>query len=332
MAAPNAYNTDIFSMLSLTQGINLMPYVPGRVGELGLFTPDYLTTTTVSLDFYNNTITVVPTTPRGGSGTQMKHDKRTNRVFTVPHIQTDDSINADEIQNVRAFGSENTLESIINVRDRRLRRMAYSLDATLEWHRIGAIKGVILDSDASTVIYNLFTEFGVTETQVDFVLGTTTTSMRAKCLAVSRAIEDELGMVPYDHVHALCGRTWFERFIDHPTVRDTFLYQEGQRAREDVRKNFEFSGIVFEEYRGTVNGTRYIADSEVRFFPVGVPDLFITAYAPADYMETVNTPALARYAKAIPRPNDKGMDLEAQSNPFCFCTRPKTLVKGITSN
>jgi hypothetical protein len=40
--------------------------------------------------------------------------------------------------------------------------MATKMDATLEHLRIGAIKGQILDADGSALIYDLFTEFGVT--------------------------------------------------------------------------------------------------------------------------------------------------------------------------
>ena len=49
--------------------------------------------------------------------------------------------------------------------------MATKMDATLEHLRIGAIKGQILDADGSAVIYDLFTEFGVTaHTEIDFSL------------------------------------------------------------------------------------------------------------------------------------------------------------------
>ena len=49
--------------------------------------------------------------------------------------------------------------------------MATKMDSTLEHLRIGAIKGQILDADGSAVIYDLFTEFGVTQhTEIDFDL------------------------------------------------------------------------------------------------------------------------------------------------------------------
>lgn len=52
------------------------------------------------------------------------------------------------------------------------------------------------------------------------------------------------------------------------------------------------------------------------------PDLFISAFAQADYMEVVNTEGLPYYAKLERLPFDKGVAGEAQSNPLHLCTRP----------
>jgi hypothetical protein len=59
--------------------------------------------------------------------------------------------------------------------------------------------------------------------------------------------------------------------------------------------------------------------------------LFRTVYAPADYIETVNTIGLPRYAKQYPMPNDKGISLEMQMNALNYCTRPRVLIKGKTT-
>ena len=85
----------------------------------------------------------------------------------VPHIALEDTILADEVQNVRAFGSESMLEGVQAVVNQRMSEMATKMDATLEHLRIGAIKGQILDADGSAVIYDLFTEFGVTAAHRD---------------------------------------------------------------------------------------------------------------------------------------------------------------------
>lgn len=48
---------------------------------------------------------------------------------------------------------------------------------------------------------------------------------------------------------------------------------------------------------------------------------------PADYMETVNTPGQRLYAKQWKMDNDKGVNLEFQSNVLHYCTRPRVLIR-----
>lgn len=60
---------------------------------------------------------------------------------------------------------------------------------------------------------------------------------------------------------------------------------------------------------------------------MGVTDLLITRYAPADYVETVNTIGLPFYAKQERLRLDKGVELEAQSNPLNLCTKPRAIIK-----
>jgi hypothetical protein len=57
------------------------------------------------------------------------------------------------------------------------------------------------------------------------------------------------------------------------------------------------------------------------------PELLITRFAPADYIETVNTLGLPYYAKQEIMPFGKGVALEAQSNPIHLPTRPAAIVR-----
>lgn len=61
--------------------------------------------------------------------------------------------------------------------------------------------------------------------------------------------------------------------------------------------------------------------------PEGVPGMFRTVYSPADYMETVNTVGVPYYAKQERMAFDKGVELEAQSNPICFNQLPEAVIK-----
>lgn len=339
MPTLNIFDGDAFSLQSMTAAINELPEVPTVVGDLNVFEEEGVTTTTVSVEKENESLTLVERSGRGGPGEQVGGESRNIRNFIVPHFQRDDSVLADEVQNVRAFGTENTLETVQERVNKKLARHARSFDLTLEHLRLGALSGIILDK-AGLTIYNLFAEFGVTPPQaVDFVLGTAGTDVRGKCRDVLDGIEDACEGARVTRVHALAGDTFFHKFVTHSKVEDTYKNWEASVAlRSDPRLPFEFGGISWRRYhtkpkaKAANNATALIGDSTVRFIVEGVPELYITRFAPADYEETVNTVGLPRYAKQFPMPNGKGRQLEAQMNALCLCTRPQALIPGTTSN
>lgn len=328
MPGLNIFENDVFSLQSMTAAINEMPYTPGYIGSLGLFNERPVSTTSVSIESQSNALGLVQTSRRGAPGVVIGADKRKMRSFIVPHLQMNDEILADEIQGVREFGGESGLQTIERVVNDRLAKGARYLDATLEWHMLGAIKGVILDADNSTTIYNLFTEFGISQNTVAMAIPTATTNINGKCTDILEAIENELGASPVSSVRVICGANFWREFTNHPLVKEKYINSTNAiRLSGDPRMQFEFGGITWERYRGSVGGTAFVATDEAYAIPEGVPDLFLTHYAPADYVDTVNTLGLARYARQIMKPNQKGIDLEVQSNPLCICTRPRAVIK-----
>ena len=151
-------------------------------------------------------------------------------------------------------------------------------------------------------------------------------SVKKKCHDVRRKIEDELGAAPYDHIHAICGADFFDDLIAHPEVTTAYdRYLDGAFLRHgQARGSFEYSGVVFEEYRGRVGTVDFTDASKAYFFPVGVPGLFRQYNAPADFVETANTIGLPRYAKqAADQQFARWVMLHVQSNPLPICTRPR---------
>ena len=61
--------------------------------------------------------------------------------------------------------------------------------------------------------------------------------------------------------------------------------------------------------------------------PLGVPDMFLTRFAPADYLETVRGIGLPYYTKTAPMRMNKGIQLESQSNPLNINTRPDAVIR-----
>lgn len=322
------FKGDLFSTMTLTAAIQDVPFVPGRVGELGWFDEEGIFDTTVVIEKENNTLVLVENKPRGSNGQVVGADKRTGIPFQTTHLPQLGAIMADQVTGVRSFGSDNTRETVQAVINKQLEKMRRNLDATHEWQRLGALKGKILDSDGVTVIADIFDRFGLAQQTVGMALNSDTTAVRAKCSQIMDKIEDALGAWGFKTTRALCGKSFWESLITHKKVEETYLnYQAAAELRGDTREAFEFGGIIWERYRGKVNGKAFIDDDEAYAVPEGVPDLLISRFAPADYMEAVGTMGLPYYTKADMMKRDKGIELEAQSNPIHLCTRPRSIIK-----
>lgn len=320
-------NDDAFSLSSLTAAINDTLFVPARIASLGLFEEEGVTTTTVQIEKDGETLALVESKPRGGSGQVVLGTKRKMIPFNTVHLPERATITADEVQNLRAFGKETELEALQALVDKRLTKMRRQLDATHEFHRIGAIKGQILDADGESVLVDLYSQFGLKQQTLAFKLGATDT-FRQKVADLLDLIEDALGALPFAGVRVLCGRAFWRWLIELDDIKATYLNTQMAAAlRGDPRDTIDFGGVTWERYRGRIGSVGYIDDNEAYAVPEGVPDLFITRFAPADYMEAVNTNGLPYYAKQENMRFDKGTEIEAQSNPIHLCTRPRAVIK-----
>lgn len=326
------FNDDAFSVTSLTDAINALKFVPGRIGQMGIFQETGVPTTTIAIEERDGVLSLISPSARGGPGTTLDKSLRTVRPFVVPHFEINDAVMAEEVQNVRAWGSETEMEMVQGKVSDRLGVHSQSMEATIEYARIGAVKGIVTYADSSTL--NLFTEFGVSqESEIDFDLDNASPAsgaLRLKCGTAIRLIATNLGGVPYSGATALCGDAFFDNLIAHPEVRATYLgFTDAQSLRGGyVYESFPFGGITWENYRGAVGAQAFINTDKCHIFPTGVPGLFRSYFAPADYMETVNTIGQRMYAKQYAMPNGKGVNLDSQANVLSLCTRPKTLLLG----
>ena len=329
----DVFNSDAFSLTGLTQAINDVAYKPGRLGELGLFEERPISTTSVSIEKVGDTIQLVANQPRGSSGQVYTAEKRNIRNLSCLHLPQRASVLADEIQNMRAFGTEDEEQTMQNwIQSEYLSKMVRDIEVTQEWHRMGAVKGQVLDADGSTVLLNLFTEFGVTQSTAAWTLATD--DIRAEIVLLKRQIAAKALGTPWNGVHVFCSSTFFDGLIGNTTVEAAYdRFMDGSFLREDYSQfgtsGFAFggTGVVFEEYWGNAGDQQLIPDGKAYAVPMGVAGLFQTRFAPGDYLETVNTMGLPYYASQERMPHDKGIELEAQSNPLHFCARPDWIVE-----
>jgi hypothetical protein len=157
----------------------------------------------------------------------------------------------------------------------------------------------------------------------------TTNAVKKLASRLIRSTQDALGMSTYDHIHVMCGATFFDSIITATETKTAWeRWQNGQFLRDNqARSAFEYSGITWEEYRGKVGATPFIAVGEAYAFPVGADDVFQEVYTPAPFNETVNTKGKPIYVKQEPKRMDLGIDLLAISCPLIYCSRPGVLTK-----
>lgn len=328
MADINIFQDEAFSVPNLTAAINETQHVPGRIGALGLFHEQGISSLVVQIEYDGQKIGLVAARPRGSAGTPVTLKGRRYLPFNTVHLPQESTMYADEIQGIRAFGQQTELETAEGRVNTYLAKHRKQLDMTHEYQRIGAIKGQIVDADGVTVLLDVYRSFGIEQHIFNMELGTAATIARSKCEDVVDLIEDELGELPMTTVRALCGQKFWKDLTNHKSVRETYMNTiQASELRGEVAKEFELGGIVFERYRGRIAGQPYVPDDEAYAFPEGVPELFISRYAPADYMETVNTEGLPYYSRVEPLRMGKGLEIESQSNPLHIPTRPKVIIR-----
>ncbi|MEW6016693.1 MAG: major capsid protein [Pseudomonadota bacterium] len=336
------FNNDAFSVVNLTDALNDIAFVPGRLAEAGLFgVPTGITTATAAIERKGSTLVLVPPTPRGAPGTTIADNKDRQLIdIRVPHFEINDAVMAEEVQGVRAFGSETELETVQGKIVEKGAVHSQSLAATTEYSQLGAVKGIVTYADGSQL--NLYTTFDIpVPATVEFDPAALKAAkdegaFRKWCAAVVRSITDQLGGLPWSgKIRVLCGDNFFDYVLGLPEVRETYQgWNEAKILREGYIEPsgksygaFEFGGMVFENYRGQVGETKFVDPDLAHAYPEGVPGFFRTYHAPADYVETVNTRGVRLYAKQYPMPNGKGVNFDVQMNELNICTRPGALRK-----
>lgn len=161
------FRKNAFDVVSLTTAINKLPYMPTRIGDLGLFQEKGINTTMAAVEERDGKLGLLTSRGRGVMTQTSTIGLRKVRAFPVPHIPMNEEVLADQVQNLRAFGSANTMETIATAINERLQSMKNFIDTTREYYRIGSLQGILYDGDTSTVLYNWFTEFGITQTSIN---------------------------------------------------------------------------------------------------------------------------------------------------------------------
>ncbi|MCU4481226.1 major capsid protein [Acinetobacter ursingii] len=322
---------DLFTPTALTTAALTLPKPPTMLGDKKIFKIVPVKTTYAVIESINGKLVLVSNTDRNGDPDKKGNEKRKRRVFEIPHLPKSTTILPDEL-NVQAFGGtgDQTAEQAKVINDK-LQGLKNDIETTKEFHRVGAISGIVLDADGS-VILNYFNEFGVTQKNINIQFSVDTTDIRKQVLDGKRHAQKKLGGAIVREWVAYCSATYFDALTAHPNVQKAYAnYQEAQeRLGGDNRSGFKYADVTWIEYEVEVSQPggeliKFVPDNKARLVPL-VDDLFQSIVGPANYNEAVNTLGQEMYAKAEERKMGKGWELEAQSNVLSVCTAPDALV------
>lgn len=344
MAHIDIFRDDAFGLVEMTAAVSKMPRLPTMLGDLNLFTPKPIRTTVASFEQNAGRLTLIPTTPRGAPLPTATRDARTLRHLETVRIAKSDSLQAAELQNLRAFGTDSELAVVQTEVAKRLAGLRIDTELTWENMRLGAIQGIVYDADGTTVLYNLYDLFDVSQpTEIDFDLDNASPAegvLRKTCAGVVRATRNALqnGWIKgRTRVGAAVDDVFWDQLIAHKEVRDTF---KNWNAAVELRGEadtgaFRFGGIDWMHYDGTDGSAESSSvkapTGKAKFFPIDTaPDVWQVALGPGEFLDNVNQPGQPIYALTLPDPSGRNafVGIETYSYPLFVCTRPQALQRG----
>ncbi|WP_296810716.1 major capsid protein [Thiocapsa sp.] len=344
MATLDIFRNPAFGLSEMADAYEKIDYVPSILNSMNLFTPLPLRTTTFWMESRDSGLTLIPTSPRGAPPAQRETEKRSARALPTFRIAKDDTLMASELLDVRAFGKTSELQAMQEEIDRRLSGpagMIAEVQYTFENMQLGAVTGLMVDADGSTLV-NFYTNLGVTQpAEINFALAAAQPAEGALMLAcmevtdrMRRAAKGEWR--PGAVAVGLCSDGFWKALITHSEARKTWelMLQGGFRDGLDgLMGNIprvRIGDVVFIRYWGSDDDTVKIATDKVKFFPMGIPGLFRHVMAPGESFAHLRRPGQAVYPMILPDKSgaDEWVKLCVRAYPLMFCRRPEMLQSG----
>lgn len=328
------FGGDAFTQAEMIQGINKKPYVPSMLDTVIGFTPRPVSTDTVYLSVRTGQSNLIQVTLRGAPIEMGKPDEKNVRPFAIPRVAKGDQLFAHQLANIVPFEDESETDAAAFEIARMQDQLISDVEATMEHMRLGALNGIVLAADGSTIV-NYFTEFGVSvPSDIDLTLDNAALTIGALRTAIGTNIvlpiarASGAGNDPRFKVRALCGDAFWFALTGHPAIEKTYEGYAAAASRRDetLWEMFEFAGVEWYHYRGTDdNSTIAIATNKAKVFPTGVPGMWQHVMGPANEFLNLLGQRGRRYVPFLIRDmsgRDQWAQPEIYSYPLFVNARP----------
>jgi hypothetical protein len=339
-----------FKNADYVDGITTTPLQYGYINSQNLFNVKSTAQTAIVFDKDYQTTTLLPQVNRGAHAATQGHERKADTfALKLAYFKHADRITNEDIQGWRTPGSTDE-ETYGNATAEKMGDMRLAWDQTQEYMKLQALKGVFKTPDG-TVMADMYSEFGITQTTIDFLLGTSTTNVDSIIRQLKTTIaKNVLNGGAISGVSALVDPVFYDKLISHANVKNAYQFYMANGAgnqvlRDDnteymkwgIMDHFTLRGIKFVSYDATFNlpgGTTedaFAASSGVAYAE-GVKDLFRGYNGPSAKLSEANQPGQELFVRSYIDPRDEYVEFEMEAAPLYFTTRPASIIKVTSSN
>lgn len=332
-----------FKLIDWTDEIVNIGNTAGLITGMNLFRTQGITQTAIVFDKSYSDTTLLPQVSRRSRHATKGNDSKVE-TFSLPlaYFKHVDYIAPEDIQGWRRPGTPDQATAFAEVRLQKLEDMRRTVDQTMEYMRLQAVKGVTVDPEGN-VLADMFSEFGLTQQVFDFELNDPATDVNKKISELKRYLASSLktGASIQGKPMIIVGTEFFDMLTNHPQVRQAYLYYQAQfNINRDVTNQmmswgsvdqFEYKGVIFMTYDHVFNlpnGTteKAVEDLEGHVVPV-VNDLFRGYYGPSNKLSGANNVGREMFAYEFADPKDEFYEMQVETAPLFFATQPQVLPK-----
>lgn len=333
--------TNQFEVVDETSNLLKLPQTWTLLGDSGLFMEESLTTQVATFQEINGSLAIIADQVRGSKPQTTSGDVRKLHSYTTSHHPFVDALYPNDIAGKSAYGNLSQEETQAAALLRKMEKARKSFAITREIARFRTLgTGTIWNPNGTLGSANFYTDMGYTRNEVDFVLGTATTDIIAKCEAIvadfqAKANEGEI----ITRVTGYASPAFFAKLVAHAKVTQTHVYQQiGMNNITQERaggmglyRKLSFGNIQFIEVPTVLAGTALVTSGDCVFVAEGT-DAFTTFYSPANRFGHVGTMGQMEYMWTFADPRQTEITIEAEMNMLNVLRKPQFVSRGFSSN
>jgi len=335
MADMGLFNDGAFGEVTFTDSIQKLDFQPNILRNMGIFEKQPSRTTGILLELDSKTNKLISVSQRGTPLTEAERRRRNIRTVETHRLAVASTVYATEVQGIRAYGKTSELMQVKDLVADGVETSHGNLALTEENMMLGAVQGIVVDADGSTILNDWFDFWDISQPdEIAFDLANASVADLKKAIKnIQRTMVGNAKGLNIGEIIAFCGDDFFDALISHEAyIGNTRSSAEEQRlvAEYGVAYNtVSFGNITWINYRGSQSESAVsIPTDKVKFFP-RAKGLFKHGLGCAEFGEFVNTPGKERYVINIPdRDRNAWVKTELYTYPLFYCTRPELLLRG----